>query len=360
MKVGLILHPYGEKMAAGLGRSIFSLAKSIVEGGPETQFTIFLKDTKMVEPFSETKNWIPVTLPGHLFWLDFGLFRKNDLDVYVFFTPVMPLFVKLKKTVLVVHDLGYLNLPANGIRQYLSRMAVKLVHRHSLMRVDKIIAVSDYTKSEIEKFYPEVVDKVVVILNGFNKINANNLEAVKQLPDHDFFLFVGVLKDRKNPMGVVKAFDLFKERTHSHNILVFAGKNDNSEVSKLINESKYKNDIFCLGYVSEKQLAYLYKKALALVFPSLLEGFGMPILESMDVGTPVITSDRGAMKEVAGVAAYLVNPDSVEDICLAMEKISSDENLRSNLTELGLERSKNFSWEKAAKGYLKIIYEKNN
>lgn len=354
MKIGLILNPYGEKQTAGLERSIFSLSKNIVEKGMQDEFTVFLKGRGGEKPIFLTNKDRFVRFLDVKFWLDLGFLGREKLDAYVFFTPVIPLFVRLKNVCVVVHDLGYLNLPANNLRQKAERFFIKFIHHRSLKRADKVIAVSEYTKKEIGIFFPDVLNKVEVVLNGFDKIKEDSAIKV-DLPQAPFFLFLGVLKERKNPFRVIEAFEAFKKDSGSPALLVIAGRG-NSKAEEMIKNSAYSDDIVYLGYVTDGERAFLYKNALAFVFPSLLEGFGLPILEAMSVGTPVITSNIGAMKEVAGEAALTVDPYSVPEITEAIKRIWVGDEFKKELAKKGLERSSLFSWEKAGSNYLEIIH----
>lgn len=357
MKIGLILHPYGEKTAAGLGRSIFSLSKNIVENDIKNEYTIFVKGQNVPIPQFLTNNWKLCRLAESFFWLDRGLSKENQMDVYVFFTPVMPIFYKPANAIVVVHDLGYRHIPASSPREWLTRLVIRLIHWWTLSRANRIVCVSNYTLMEVISFAPWVKNKVEVIYNGFNDLTVNKF-VKPNIPEGPFFLFTGVLKKRKNILKVIKAFEEFKNKTGLPHILVLAGRKDDATlVSKAINVNKYHDDIICLGYVSDDELAYLYRNTTCFVFPSLLEGFGMPILEAMNAGAPVITSNIGAMKEVAGGAAYLVDPHSIQSISIAMEKLVLDFGFRENLIGLGFKRARQFSWKKAGKSYITLIHE---
>jgi glycosyltransferase involved in cell wall biosynthesis len=353
MTVGLVLHPYGEKHAAGLGRSIFSLAKEIIEQNPQTHYVIFLKGFDTPDPVFETSNFEVKRIKSSLFWLDKGLPNDGSVDVFLFFTPVMPVWKKLQKTIVMVHDLGHLHTQPRNMRQRFSRILIRFIQRRTLRRATHIVAISEYTKSEVEHFVPEATSKISVIYNGFNQVCALGEDTVSvQKP---FFLFVGVVKKRKNPLRVLQAFEIFKKETGLPYTLVFAGRADSKSFVNMVTQSPYAKDIILLGYVSEPSLCWLYRNTKAFVFPSLLEGFGMPILEAMSVGAPVITSNIDAMKEVAGEAALLVNPMEPREIAGAMKEIMSDKELRDSLITKGFQRATDFSWQKAGKEYSVLL-----
>lgn len=355
-KIGLILSPYGEKHAAGLGRSIFSLAESIIANDPDTIFTVFLKGSNTPNPEFKSKNFKVKRLPDHPLWLDFGLRTEEKLDVYIFFTPVMPLFVKCSNSIVVVHDLAYREIKSESIKEFFVRFVLGFVHRNALNKAKKIIAVSKYTKDTILSYYPKInPEKIVVIYNGFNSIRSKSMNESKTKIDNPYFLFVGVLKKRKNVLRLIEAFEIYK-KTHNNNYnLVLVGKAGEREVEEKIKNSQFKKDIILTGYISDSDLFSLYSNAATFVFPSLIEGFGMPILEAMSIGTPVITSNIGAMREIAGEAGYLVDPYSPQSIADGMYCVVDDESLRKALILKGFERVKEFSWDKAGNKYCEII-----
>lgn len=358
MKIGLILHPFGEKESAGLGYSIASLAEEIVEQDKENEYILFLKGFGSENPKFKGDNWKVERLADGFLWLDRGLRHNKYCDVYMFFTPVMPLFVRFKKTLVVVHDLGYRYIPAKNLKQWIANKCITAVHTLSLYRATKIVAISYSTRDEIIKFYPRLKDEVQVIYNGFRKVS-DSIEKIEGVFS-PFFLFVGVIKPRKNVLSVVQAFFDFKEKTKLPHKLVIAGTNKGSyseKINKAISESAFGEDVICTGYVNDNELSYLYRNTEAFMFPSLLEGFGMPIMEAMSCRTPVITTNYGATKEIAGDAGLLVNPVDISDISGAMEKIAVDLEFQDALREKGVERTRAFSWQKAGAQYKKCLKE---
>ena len=180
-------------------------------------------------------------------------------------------------------------------------------------------------------------------------------EDTKPLPvPENFFLFAGVLKERKNVLGIVRAFSLF-HATHPNFFLVIAGKKEGAyykSVVRLVAELGIDSHVRFMGYVSNEELAYLYAKATALVFPSLIEGFGMPVLEAMHAGLPVVTANTGSLAEVAGDAALLVDPRDPSDIAGALSSLAHDGALRDSLRARGYARAAQFSWEQSARKLL--------
>ena len=172
----------------------------------------------------------------------------------------------------------------------------------------------------------------------------------------DYFLFVGAVHPRKNVHRLIQAFDLFKKQTNSTLKLVICGRFawQTGAVKAAFDTAYFKKDIIFTGYVPNEDVPKLTASAFAVVYTSLFEGFGLPILEAMNCDVPVITSNISAMPEVAGDAALLVNPESVSEIAAAMQTLIENPDLRQNLIERGRIQRKKFSWDKTAE----IIYEK--
>lgn len=359
MKIGIFLHPYDEKKPAGLGEYIYSLTKNLIERDKKNRYVIFLKNRPVKNLNILGDNWEIFAPPasGPL-WRDLALLLGPKVDTTIFNTPVLPIFYKPRKSTVVVHDFAYYILPTKGIREYISKEAVYLLNKRALNKAEKIVSVSNATKEDIVKIFNIDSSKIKVVYNGFRDICNQPPTAVPV--EKPFFLFVGVIKERKNVLNIVKAFIEAKKGYNLKQKLVIAGKGSGNyfdKIKDLIDSSGLKEEIIFLGYVSDSQLVYLYKNADALIFPSLVEGFGFPILEAMSCGLPVITSNSSSLAEVGGDAAILVDPNSVQDISSAMVKIGQDEKLRTELADKGRERVKLFSWEKTAEEFYKILNE---
>ena len=156
---------------------------------------------------------------------------------------------------------------------------------------------------------------------------------------------------------MLQAFDLFKTKTASKIKFIIIGKKRwwSSNMQKIYNNLIYKKDIRFTGYVEEKKLNILISSAKCLCFVSLFEGFGLPIIEAMKCGTPVITSNTSSMPEICGKAGLIVNPKNIKEIALAMEKINEDPKLCDDLIKHGIERSKIFNWEKSADDFCEVL-----
>ena len=222
--------------------------------------------------------------------------------------------------------------------------------KYALKKARKIIAVSVSTKNDLVNLYGANPEKISVVYHGATALKSETRTKKPQ------FLFLGRLEERKNITGLIQAFELLKKRYQLPHKLILAGSSGYGyrKIKSKISQSKFKDDIIELGYISEKEKRRLFGEAEALVFPSFYEGFGLPILEAQANGCPVITSDLSSLPEVAGAGAILIQPE-VEQICQAMYKVIDDTNLRDRLIKEGYRNIKKFSWQKCARETLKEL-----
>ena len=214
--------------------------------------------------------------------------------------------------------------------------------REAARRSDLIIAVSRFTAGQVEDLLGIAASRIRVIPHGVRVPPEGKINAER----NNMVLFVGAIQRRKNVQTLVRAF----ERMPASWRLALAGAADGFGAAKelrAVESSPRRNDIDILGYVTRAELEALYRRARIFAFPSLDEGFGMPVLEAMANSVPVITSNRSALPEVAGDAALLVNPNDPEEIAAALVRLASDPDLCDDLARRGRERAVQFSWESA-------------
>lgn len=358
MKIGILLHPYGEKKPAGLGRAILDMTRALVKEAAHRndEVLIFAKGSSPSVPDFLGTNWSFHALGTGVLWRE-HLARAPQADGYLFNTPVLPLLWRAKKSVVIALDFAYLEVTASGILGRVKIWCIKQYHAYSLSRASAVIAISASTKRDVIRLFGVPESKIRVVHLGFNRICAIREERM-DTPER-FFLFVGVMKERKNVLRIIRAFQHFS-RTHPDWHLLLAGEAE-GEYARMLKETARAGaasaQIRFLGYRTDAEIAYLYRHAAAFVYPSIIEGFGFPVLEAMDCGVPVITSRSSSLPEVAGDAAILVDPGSREEISRAMERIVSDPALGRDLILRGHEQVKNFSWEKTAREIMDIFYE---
>jgi len=356
MKIGIVLHPYGEDKPAGLARTIFEFTKGMIAVDEENEYVMFLKHRPRVTPVFAGKRWkIEILGDGYL-WLD-RLRHATPCDCYLFNTPVMPLFFRPRRAIVLALDFAYIVFPPKGIKGWLQNMFTRWYHWFSLRRADTIVAISQATKKDVISFFGIPEKRVQVVLCGFKNVCAISEEVIG-VPEH-FFLFVGIVKARKNVFNVVRAFNEFKNKHLSDYKLVIAGNAQGEYADRIrgyIQKEGIGDDVIFIGHLNDGELSYLYRKAFVLVFPSFIEGFGYPVLEAMACGLPVITSRFTSLGEIcANGSALLVDPVRVNEIREAMQEIATKPDVREQLVRNGYAQAKKFSWEKAAGELLKII-----
>jgi glycosyltransferase involved in cell wall biosynthesis len=228
--------------------------------------------------------------------------------------------------------------------------------------VAHIIAVSEFTRRRIVESFGVRPSKVTVIPNGidqrFSPRPMNEIAAERKalgVPDGEYFLFLGSLEPRKNLSRLLLAWEQAQSQLPKDTWLVVAGAKGRSQVFSEVPIGKLPPRVHLTGYVREEGLPAIYSGALALVYPSLYEGFGLPPLEAMACGTPVITSNTTSVPEVTGAAAVLVDPLSSDEIAKAIGRVGSDAGLRQDLSRRGLARAANYSWDAAASATLKVL-----
>jgi glycosyltransferase involved in cell wall biosynthesis len=261
-----------------------------------------------------------------------------------------------KPSVVTVHDIGPLTHP-EMFRNVRSRW-MKIGLRHVLQESTTIISVSEATANELETYAGRsLASRLHVIHEGiaphfFSTPDPACLQGLPGLPPGDtpFLLAVGGICPRKNLLRVVEALEKLASEV-PHHLVLAGGKNtgwDMAETLRRFRESPIANRIHHVGYVSEEQLIALYNAATALVFVSLFEGFGLPLVEAFAAGCPVVTSNISSPAEIAGEAALQVNPYDVSTIAEALHAVCSDDQLRQDLRSRGRQRAQAFNWDVCA------------
>jgi glycosyltransferase involved in cell wall biosynthesis len=360
MRIGFVVEPYEEDGASGMGYFIKELLVALLKQNQGHEFTLYASQpvSQLVVAGEYRTIRIPRNFVAKLWWF----FRmEKEVDLLLFVVPLLPLILPRSiHAIPICQELANLKFPP----EYVSEKVFAFVRDRILMpvcfvRAERIVAASEATKEDIARFYGTLPERVTVISDGFQDLTplADGAPTIDEVYK-PFFFFAGKVKPRKNVHGIVSAFIKFKKRTSSPCKLLVAGSAKGEYYERLrqeLNENGLLSEVHFLGYVTSPHLYALYTNALACVYPSLNEGFGMPVLEAMSLGTPVVTSNISSLPEVAGGAALLVDPFDTEDISRAMEKMYEDTSLRADLIQKGHARAKQFSWPKAAKAYLELL-----
>ncbi len=274
-------------------------------------------------------------------WQAIQLHHKKN-NYRIFFTPGFnPVYQTKLPYVLTICDLIYLHTP--GFKGFIKKIFFEFFVKPSVKKAAKIFTISEYSKQSILTWAKIPSDKIINISCGISEIFQP--EGQKFNPGYPYLLHVGNTKSHKNVERLMMAFA--DANINSSIKLLFTGQLT-AVIARIIQEKALINRVVFLNTLSENALAECYRGATALTFPSLYEGFGLPILEAMASGIPVLTSNATSCPEVAGDAAVLVNALDIASIKDGIEKIVNDRSLREDLIEKGLERVKFYSWDKTA------------
>jgi glycosyltransferase involved in cell wall biosynthesis len=263
--------------------------------------------------------------------------------------------IKKAKKVVTIHDFSVFH---GGLwSKDFAESGQRSIHRLlTKIKPEHVIVVSNFVKNELLERFPMYENKVTTIYHGADHFGQIQSTIKKPKDIRPYIICLGTIEFRKNQISLVKAFDMIQKEYQDVSLLIVGGKGGykGTEISEAI--KKYKN-VSVLNYVSKSELNDLLANALFSVYPSLYEGFGFPILESMALGTPVLTSNFGAMKEIANDAALFANTTEIDDIAKNLQRMLDDSVLRNRLRAEGLERVRQFSWTKCAKNTLSV-YQK--
>ena len=360
-----------ENSKTGVGQYVQELLEKLLEKAPKDMFFSVMMHPSLsmkhplVKFVSRQKNaeimWFDIPAIGLKRDIKFFLKRgKLKCDLFHCLYSNHPLFFKGAQMV-TIHDLKYVLHPEfMGSKGKLKSIYLKNLMRHAAKHCEKLITVSESTRNDLLKVFPHISrleERTRVVYEAATVSMKENPEVYKRFQlDKPYFLYLGELRPHKNVGRVIQAFIQFKAQMvpQSEIRLIVAGK---PHKSFEMPAAARRDDIIFTGYVKDDDAYTLYSNALAYCLPSLYEGFGLPILEAMKCGCPVITSDFSSTAEVAGNAGVLVDPLSVDAIAGAFDRIYSDEPFRKKLVEKGYEREKEFSWAKAAEETLGIYKE---
>lgn len=353
----------------GFGWYTHEIMRRMVLRHPEDKF-VFLFDRPFDAQYVYAPNVTPVVLPPRarfalqfLWWFEWAVpraLRRYKADV--FFSPdSMCSLTTDTPTVMTCHDLVPLHFPEQ----------IPLIHRHYLLhflpkylrRADRLLAISGFVETDIARTCGIPPARIVTVHNGCRDGFSPIPEAERQRIRNEFaggqeyFFYTGAIHPRKNIPRLIRAFDAFKVKTGAPVKLLLAGRFawKTGDVKTAWEWAKNNGDIHFLGYVDEAVLPKLLASALGLVYVSLSEGFGLPLLEAMHAEVPVLTSNAGALPEVAGDAALLVDPLSTTAIAEGLEKLWCDPAFAQKLVEKGRAQREKFSWDTAAEQIYQIL-----
>lgn len=364
---------------AGLGRYAQDLLAALMASADGQEYVSFYNEpaTAHIAPPLDrlphltidrnTRPWRLNVLAAHLAGR-----AQDDLvpgvDVFHATAHLMPRFNRIK-TVFTLHDLAFLIRPE--AHTLVNRVFLSTAMPRFLRAADAIITVSQWSKADAIRFYGIPEQKITVIYEGvhprFQPPTAEDMAAVRRaynLPDR-FVLYLGTIEPRKNLSALVDAYALLRSQRACDARLVIAGRLGwlYEPFLQHLREIGLQDEVLLPGFIADEDLPALYGAADVFVFPSLFEGFGLPVLEAMACATPVVCSNASSLPEVAGDAALLIDPHDTAALAAALQRVLTDAGLQAKLVALGLAQARRFTWQETARQTLAVykqVYEKRH
>ena len=346
----------------GMGWFTAETLRRIVEWHPEHEFYFFF-DRKPSQQFLFADNVHPVVLCpqarhpllwyAYFEWSTRWAIRHYAIDLYLSTDGYIPLHAGVP-VLDVIHDLNFAHNPGTLRRSH--QWYLEHFFPRFAQRATRLATVSEYSRHDIAETYGVAEDKIGVVYNGahegYRPLTDAEQEKVRQetTQGRPYFIFVSTIHRRKNLQGLLRAFDSFKENDTQGVQLVVVGSRQYwaGEPADAYAAMQHKEDVVFLGHVAPEHLARLMASSVALAYPSLFEGFGIPIVEAWNAETAVITSNTTSMPEVAGEAALIIDPHDDAQIATALQRLATDNTLRQQLIDYGRRRRELFSWDRTA------------
>ncbi|ADK13605.1 glycosyltransferase family 1 protein [Clostridium ljungdahlii] len=355
-------------LSGGIGRYCYEVSKAIYKQHKIDFKIVIREEDKGLFSFADIEDLIIVegikNAKQRNFYEQFKLPKliyKKYPDAIIHYPDTMaPIFAK-NKVIITVHDLAFKSL--KDAFTWKTTLWKNFITDLSIKKAHKIIAITEFAKNEILKYYPMVNDKISVVYNGFNNfskepIDVSNInQKILDLKNGKYILTVSTISPRKNIDGLIKAFGLIKDKICDYK-LVIAGKNGwlYENVYKVVSNLGLNDRIIFTGSINDDELKFLYKNASLFVYPSFYEGFGLPPLEAMSYGIPCVVSNRTSIPEVVGDAAIKVNPDNLNELGNKIFKVISNGKLCDFLRANSNKRLECFSWKKSGQDTIKVYY----
>lgn len=364
MKIAIDLRS-AEGRKAGKGVYTFNIVKNLLKIDKDNDYILYCEnpDTS-VWNFPNVK--IKRIVGNGALWQIRALMNVLKEKPDIFFAPssfIIPYFLPLRiKAVVSIHDLISLLFP--DTHQKKAVIIEKLLLSRVVKKAKKLCAVSENTKTDLIKMFNVDEKRVEIIYcavsNMMKKLEKNEIEEIRKsnIVPGKYFLAVSTIEPRKNYLNLIRAFSIFSEKHDDYKLIIVGKKGwQYKDVFKEVKKLKIEKKVVFPDYIPEDGLVNLYNLSTALVFPSFYEGFGIPPLEAMKCGCPVIAANVSSIPEVLGDAGLFVDPNDPVDISKKMLKIVEDEFVRNDLISKGYKRVEQFSWEKSARKLLSVFNE---
>ncbi len=344
--------------SSGIGTYSQNLVSTIIKEYPDIHFNLLGKIEELnrfPEFHNHNVNLIDCRSPIYSISEQIELIKKIPKNTTLFWSPHYNIPIRYREKLLVtIHDLFHLAMPqyVGGLHK---RLYANFIFKTLLSKAAAILCVSDFTRSEIHRLAGHVRQQIHVIHIGVAEA-WSQIKPIKNPHTKPFLLFVGNVKPHKNLRRLIQAFNLIKD-TIDHDLVIIGKKEGfitgDDSVSKMALELR--NRVHFTGYIEDNTLKQYFAHANALVFPSLYEGFGLPPLEAMACGCPVVVSNVASLPEVCGDAALYCDPMNPQDIADKIILLLNDDALRNNLRKKGIEQARKFTWEKCAEKTIEVI-----
>jgi len=366
--IGIDARLFGTAQAAGIGQYTEELVRYLVKHDTTNQYHVFVT--------GEAGNNFPIYAPNltkssvpfrHYTYSEQFLYPKTlkqtGLDLIHYTNFNAPIFFKNIRSVVTIHDLTLWFFPGRKQKGAFKQALYRIVIRQSCRNARHIIAITEATKRDIVKLLKIDPAKITVVYEAASEryhqlVQPANLEQIKRKFNitKPYFLYIGQWRAHKNVVRLIRAFALLRRRYQLDYQLVLGSKIDSAypEIISTIKELGLQDDVVLTGYLADEELPYLYNGAECFVFPSLYEGFGLPPLEAMACGTPVVSSNVSCMPEVLGDAAVYFDPLNVEDMAKAMAEVGKNYTLKRELKAKGLKQAKLYSFDRMAEETLAV------
>lgn len=352
----------------GIGWFTYEIVKRIVLAHPEVEFH-FLFDRPFDPAFifgSNVKAHVvrppvrhPLLFDWWYNWAVSRLLRRIHADIFVSTDGFCSLRTSVPQ-VLTIHDLNFMHFPQHvqaRYRKFLPRRTTQFVQGNAALTT-----VSQFSADDLRRTFA-LQKPVEVIYNAasqvFQPLPATEVDETRQrlTAGRPYFVFVSSIHPRKNLPRILKAYDYWRGQSQRDYPLVIVGRRfwQNQELDEVWSGLQYKDDVLFVGSLDQPQLAVTIASAYALVYTSLYEGFGIPIVEAMQCGVPVLTSNCSSMPEIAGGAALLVDPYDVQSIAMGLQQLAEDTALYRQLREAGPLRAQHFDWDQSAEKFWQVI-----
>lgn len=374
MIIGIDGNEANEKNRVGIGQFAFNILSCLEKIDSKNSYFIYLKEPPLNDLPKERAGWQYKVVGPKKFWTQLGLplklfGQKEKLDVFYSPSHYAPRFSPMP-TIISIMDLWHHRHPEQFDKKDLYRLLNW--EKYSVKNSSRIVTISEFTKSEIVKFYNYPAKRITVAYPGYTKLKIKNeklkIEEIKRKfgIKGNYLLYLGTLQPKKNIVGLVSSLNiLISQYPHPEGIprrenitLVIAGKKGwlYEEIFNKIKDLGLEEKVIFTDFVAEEEKPYLIAGAKCFVLPSFYEGFGIPVLEAMSLGVPVITSNAASMPEVGGEAAFYCDPKSPRDIAQAMRKVLGlKKSQRDEIIAKSRQQAKKFSWENCCQKVLAAL-----